>query len=76
MSKTQNYRLRLSKNGEVINTFFIQTEQSSEKLLLDNSSLDIGVSNSINIELDPGNYTFELLESKRSVYLRVMEYDF
>ena len=76
MSKTQNYRLRLSKNGEVINTFFIQTEQSSEKLLLDNSSLDIGVSNSINIELDPGNYTFELLENKRSVYLRVMEYDF
>jgi hypothetical protein len=29
MSKTQNYRLRLSKNGEAINTFFIQTEQSS-----------------------------------------------
>ena len=76
MSKTQNYRLRLSKNGEIINTFFIQTEQSSEKLLLDNSSLDIGVSNSINIELDPGNYTFELLENKRSVYIRVMEYDF
>ena len=76
MSKTQNYRLRLSKNGEAINTFFIQTEQSSEKLLLDNFSLDIGVSNSINIELDPGDYTFELLENKRSVYLRVMEYDF
>ena len=76
MSKTQNYRLRLSKNGEAINTFFIQTEQSSEKLLLDNFSLDIGVSNSIDIELDPGNYTFELLENKRSVYLRVMEYDF
>ena len=76
MSKTQNYRLQLSKNGEVIKTFFIQTEQSSEKLLLDDSSLDIGVSNSINIELDPGNYTFELLENKRSVYLRVMEYDF
>ena len=76
MSKTQNYRLQLSKDGEVIKTFFIQTEQSSEKLLLDNSSLDIGVSNSIDIELDPGNYTFELLEDKRSVYLRVMEYEF
>ena len=76
MSKTQNYRLQLSKNGEVIKTFFIQTEQSSEKLLLDDSSLDIGVSNSIDIELDPGNYTFELLEDKRSVYLRVMEYEF
>ena len=76
MSKTQNYRLQLSKNGEVIKTFFIQTEQSSEKLLLDDSPLDIGVSNSIDIELDPGNYTFELLEDKRSVYLRVMEYEF
>ena len=76
MSKTQNYRLQLSKDGEVIKTFFIQTEQSSEKLLLDNSSLDIGVSNSIDIELNPGNYTFELLENKRSVYLRVMEYEF
>ena len=76
MSKTQNYRLQLSKDGEVIKTFFIQTEQSSEKLLLDNSSLDIGVSNSIDIELNPGNYTFELLENKRSVYMRVMEYEF
>lgn len=76
MSKTQNYRLQLSENGEVIKTFFIQTEQSSEKLLLDDSPLDIGVSNSIDIELDPGNYTFELLEDKRSVYLRVMEYEF
>ncbi len=76
MSKTQNYRLQLSKNGEVIKTFFIQTEQSSEKLLLDDSSLDIGVSNSIDIELDPGNYTFELLEDKRSVYLRVIKYEF
>ena len=76
MSKTQNYRLQLSENGEVIKTFFIQTEQSSEKLLLDDSPLDIGESNSIDIELDPGNYTFELLEDKRSVYLRVMEYEF
>ena len=76
MSKTQNYRLQLSENGEVIKTFFIQTEQSSEKLLLDDSPLDIGVSNSIDIELDPGNYTFELLEDKRSVYLRVMKYEF
>ncbi len=76
MSKTQNYRLRLLKNGEVFKTFFIQTEQSSEKLLLDESSLDIGVSKSIEIELETGNYTFELLEDRRSVYLRVMEYEF
>lgn len=76
MSKTQNYRLRLSKDGEVLKTFFIQTEQSSKKLLLNEFSLDIGVSNKIDIELEPGNYTFELLEDKRSVYLRVMEYEF
>jgi len=75
MSKEQNYRLQLSKEGEIIKTFFIKTEQSSEFLQLDGIPLDISVSKSIDIELDSGSYTFELLDEKRSVYLRVMEYE-
>ncbi|MEC7927270.1 MAG: hypothetical protein VX767_03460 [Candidatus Neomarinimicrobiota bacterium] len=76
MSKTQNYRLSLSKNAEVLKTYFIQTELSSENLILDESPLTISTSKSIDIELDPGYYTFELLDEKRAVYLRVMEYEF
>jgi len=75
MSKSQNYRLRLTKDDTVLTTYFIQTEPSSEKLYLDELPLDIGVSNSIDIELEPGNYILELLDENRSVYLRVMEYE-
>jgi len=76
MSKTQNYRLSLSKNAEVLKTYFIQTELSSENLILNESPLTISTSKSIDIELDPGYYTFELLDEKRAVYLRIMEYEF
>ena len=76
MSKTQNYRLSLSKNAEVLKTYFIQTELSSENLILNESPLTISTSKTIDIELDPGNYTFELLDEKRAVYLRIMEYEF
>ena len=75
MSKTQSYRLGLFKNEELIKTFVIKSEQSSRNLFLNENQLDIGDPNNLEIELEKGSYTFEILDKDRSVYLRFMKYE-
>lgn len=75
MSNTQNYRLGLIKDGELLKTFVIQSEQSSKNLLLNENPLYVGEPNILEIELETGSYSFELLDENRSVYIRAMKYE-
>ena len=76
MSHVQNFRLDLSRKNEFLKTYLVQTELSDEKLLLDGTPLGIGKSKSMDIELEPGNYSLKIMDENNSVYVRVMEYEF
>ena len=76
MSHVQNFRLDLSRQNEFLKTYLVQTKLSDEKLLLDGTPLDIGKSKSMDIELEPGNYSLIIMDENKSVYMRVMEYEF
>ncbi|MBC8175543.1 MAG: hypothetical protein H8E82_07815 [Candidatus Marinimicrobia bacterium] len=77
MANEGSYRLRIIKDGKELGTYFFTTEKSEQSIIVEDKTLVPGKWRSCEVDVKAGKYQYsiELLDKNKKVYIRCLEYE-